>query len=1056
MKRALTALCIAMASRAPAEVQVQAHYSLKGVRDAVAPQVLHDQAGVSPDLTRHGSPRIVADAPGGRRTEYNSSIRFEEPGQCYSVATNLVAGDHFVVEAWITAAKEMDEGWHAVVANGNGASGFLIAQHGDEWVVLVSGVGVARLGDVYAREWTHVAVVKSRGVVSGWLNGQRVCDVPNLGGGAANFSIGATAPGREAFQGEIAEVRYATFASGQFDPARDLLGHPKPYRRAVVPVGPEPPPAAHTFQTQHATFGFDDKGFLISITARRSGKQYCPGLHPSPVMSLHEYGQPNDRLVQPAAAKFSGHQIELKYPNGAVAVVKADAKETYLRFQLVSLEPRGSVDNIVWGPVNTKIFGRIGDIIGVVRDEDWAIGLYGLDDNTIAGPVTDGDCYSMGYYVHSTDPEKYPLPRKYQEGQWFSIGGDGRNDVAYFSRPEEYFQYVCGNGAKLEPAFGSSVAYHARDRQRSYVHCFSLLPGFPEFRPRHMVSDPIPGVDFVGSAVALYACPDDEGLATIEKIIRAEGLPYITNLDGQWIRDPAAITPTLNWSGPYDKAIEYTKALGFKALSRETGEWYPSRGNNWTGGGVTFSDGRHMTGKEFLQEANKAGLSFGGLHTLTCFLQGGLSRDVTPVPSEHLQAVCRTRLARDISATDTEIEVTEPSFLAEKGTWHAGDRSNYLRIGGEMLWYDSISESAPWMLKGVKRGHASKAAPHQAGAEVVKLMQNCYQGFVPDMTLLIEYADYYADLMARNGLQMIGFDGFESMAYQNHGYYAFRVFCRRQFEQYRKLTGGQWPYITVPSNVFAGSWEYLASCNVGSGDHMFNPVTGRRGIEGKDLGNGWNNSYYPGTFGIQGWHSTWSLYDAENLQAKAVGWDATYALSVSQAAIDQTGERDAIFTAFRAWQNARAQTAFTKAQKEQLRDPAYKFHLEQTGSKRFRLQPIKELRFTGNAAIANPHAAQPLQFALRLPDAADGLTVTLPDGSQIKADRNIEKGQLIICKGDAAYLADPFRRKLADLPLTRPARLPAGESKLVVEFPGKAARFDLTVWIAGDPVEVAR
>ena len=94
---------------------------------------------------------------------------------------------------------------------------------------------------------------------------------------------------------------------------------------------------------------------------------------------------------------------------------------------------------------------------------------------------------------------------------------------------------------------------------------------------------------------------------------------------------------------------------------------------------------------------------------------------MTPVPSEHLQTVCRTKLAKDISATDTEIVVTDPSFLAEKGTWPAGDDSNYLRIGGEMLRYEGISDAAPWTLKGVKRGHASKAVAHKAGDELVKL-----------------------------------------------------------------------------------------------------------------------------------------------------------------------------------------------------------------------------------------------------------------------------------------------------------------------------------------------
>ena len=317
-------------------------------------------------------------------------------------------------------------------------------------------------------------------------------------------------------------------------------------------------------------------------------------------MSLHESGQPNDRLVQPTSAADRGDkgEIELTYPNGAKAIVKAAAKGDYFRFQLVSFEPRGpadngTVDNIVWGPLHTTVSKLIGDLIGVVRDDDWAIGMIGLDDNTIPGPVIDGDCYGMGYYIHSPDPIKYPLPPQYKEGQWFNIGGNGVNDVAFYSHPEEYFQQVFGTGAKLEPEFGSTVAYHARDRRKSYTHFFSLLPGFQRSRPRHQVSDPVPGVDFIGSAVALYACPDDQGLATIEKIILSEGLPHIV-IDGKWIRDPAAFRPTLYWNGPHDKCIEYAEALGFKDISRDTGGFYPSLDKQWVGR-VGFAHRRPMT-----------------------------------------------------------------------------------------------------------------------------------------------------------------------------------------------------------------------------------------------------------------------------------------------------------------------------------------------------------------------------------------------------------------------------------------------------------------------------
>jgi hypothetical protein len=112
-----------------------------------------------------------------------------------------------------------------------------------------------------------------------------------------------------------------------------------------------------------------------------------------------------------------------------------------------------------------------------------------------------------------------------------------------------------GTGADLKPEFGSTIAYHSRDRQRSYTYFTSLTPGFEHLGNHHMISDPLPGVDFIGSAVALYACPDEQGLKTIERITRAEGLPYVV-IHGKWIRDPASFSPTVYWRGPVDKAIE--------------------------------------------------------------------------------------------------------------------------------------------------------------------------------------------------------------------------------------------------------------------------------------------------------------------------------------------------------------------------------------------------------------------------------------------------------------------------------------------------------------------
>jgi hypothetical protein len=818
-------------------------------------------------------------------------------------------------------------------------------------------------------------------------------------------------------------------------------------------------------QTNYAQITLDSNGFVSSFQSRPTGKEYAVSGHLSSLLSLHEYGQPYTTLVLPTSASLAsnGQQIVLNYPNGAVATINVAAMSTYFRFQLVSLASRGSVDNIVWGPLHTSISKTIGDVIGVVRNDDYAIGMWGLDDNTIAGPPSDSDSYALRYYIHSSDPINNPVPAPYYEGEEFGIGGNGSSDVAFYSHPEPYFHLYAGSGAMLEPSFGSTVTYHSRDRTRSYTYFYSLIPDFTNNRARHQVSDPLQGVDFIGSAAAFYGCPDDLGLSTIESIILGENLPHLT-YNGKWIRDPATNQPGLSWSGPFDNAIQYATSMGLKHLSstsNDDGEFYPSidrshgsvtNGAVWQGS-VTYNNAS-MSYKNFAALAKQQGIGFGGLHTLSLFLQGGISGDVTPVPSPHLQTVLRTHLVNGISATDTNIVVDDPSFLAEVGTWPEGDNSNYLQIGGEMLRYSGITTSAPYTLQGVVRGHASTAAAHNAGDELVKLQQDAYNGFTADMTLMLDYADYYAYLMAQNGMEQIGFDGLESTLYQNQGYYGVRTFLRRFFNTYSQLTGAT-SFRVWPSAVFTGGWEYMNAAPLGGGPNLFNPVANQWITEGKDLRDGYDASYYPPTMGGQHFDPTWSLYDVENLEAKSLGWNAAYNLYVSQAGLDQYGDRDALFAAFHAWEDARAASYFTKAQKALLQDTSLKFDLVENGPNNFTLTSITEVNNSGSAgttatsvAITNNFYAQPLNVALKVNAAVPGFTLVLPDGKQLTSSQALASGQYVIVRGNAAYTADQYRKKIADLTLSGTATLPAGASQFSVQFTASGSiPFNLTTWI---------
>ncbi|WP_448635081.1 hypothetical protein [Pedobacter panaciterrae] len=336
-------------------------------------------------------------------------------------------------------------------------------------------------------------------------------------------------------------------------------------------------------KTRYSSISIDGKGFITSIKDVNTKKEYNPKGFSSALMSLSNH----KGYIHPIKSFYSPkrNQILLSFSNGAVATIKAEQKNEYFRFQLLSLTKKEQVDNIIWGPYKTNISKTIGDVLGVVRDDDFAIGMLGLNDNTTGGPPTDGDMSFMYYFIHSPDPVKFPLPPNLKEGQTFTIGGDGISDVAFYSHPEEYYRMNYGNGAVLEPTFGSSISMHSRDRKKEQMIRFPVLPDNMDGKANSARYQLVLPTDagFIGSAMALYACPDSLGLKTIEKIVLAEGLPH-PEIDGKWIKDPKAYRPDIAWSGVHDSLVNYAQRLGLKSVQDEgMGEYYPNRQNRWGG-----------------------------------------------------------------------------------------------------------------------------------------------------------------------------------------------------------------------------------------------------------------------------------------------------------------------------------------------------------------------------------------------------------------------------------------------------------------------------------------
>jgi len=81
----------------------------------------------------------------------------------------------------------------------------------------------------------------------------------------------------------------------------------------------------------------------------------------------------------------------------------------------------------------------------------------------------------------------------------------------------------------------------------------------------------------------------------------------------------------------------------------------------------------------------------------------------------------------------------------------------------------------------------------------------------------------------------------------------------------------------------------------------------------------------------------WSVQVIENLQSKAIAWDATYMLGLSQNTVEKCPHKYALFKAFRSWENARIANVFPAKLKKEMQKDENSYHLDQINDKTWKL-----------------------------------------------------------------------------------------------------------------------
>lgn len=709
--------------------------------------------------------------------------------------------------------------------------------------------------------------------------------------------------------------------------------------------------------TDYFRIQINGSGFITSMKniSKTPNQEFSPGSKPSPLLCL--YNSKKNIYYEPQTATYSSGTgvFTLNYANGSVAQVKIETKTKYFKLTLQSLTNRYEIDDIQWGAYHTSITNLFGEVIGVARDTsetiNYAIGVLSLSDSTTGGRSTNiADCAPFQYIIHSPNPTQFPLPANLHEGQIFPIGGNGISDVDFYAHPEAYYRVLYGNSAEVDGQGQISIVYHASDRRKKKTVFFSLMPQKETNTPNHIEVEPLPNVDYIGSKIALWGSPDSIALMTVIKnIVQSEGLPYL-QVNDKWIKDPAAYIPDVYCdNGLFDSTISYTNQLGFKALHLENlGMFGVDRANNGYIDGTSFENKPFpfTSGNKSHKEVTDISIPLGiwaGRHTITTSLRNG-TMDVSPIPNDNLCYQVKRVLAKGICATDTYIEVTNPEYLDEIGSWEMHEQSlNFVKIGKEIIYYKGISQSPPYTLQNVTRGHwGTTATNHEAGDTVYKLQVTIgfgYQGLIPNMALQDSIAFYYADMANINGLYYYDWDGHEFLFNTGHGFYGVKRFHRKLFE---RAASHNLPDLRINGVTFSeGAWHYMSSWNVGG--QYFNNTSGTGGWtnQGKDLRDVAYSNYFPVSL-ARGYRftSTSTVAHYNNLQAMAIGIGSTYAIAMSMASVESCPNKYAIFAAIKTWENAKAANAFSRSIKKQLADPTKHWELDQVNSDNWKLYPI--------------------------------------------------------------------------------------------------------------------
>ncbi len=667
--------------------------------------------------------------------------------------------------------------------------------------------------------------------------------------------------------------------------------------------GTAQPEKTLTLRTREAAFSISAVGALSAINIH--GRDLLAAGQPAPLLSVRvdgEFHEPNR-----ATWDAGGKTLTLGFEGiDATAILAVRVRPTHMTFELAELRTPRHIELVLWGPYPIAIDDLVGEVVGVVRDGDCAVGIQALNPKTLGGyPSEESDIEPDG--VPADDTGNYPgLPEELRKEQLWR-----------------------GNTA-THTAYGSSLQGYCRNRDRTRV--------IENWGNEKFVALPYEDGGVDGSKIALFACPASQALATLGEIEVAEGLPHPI-LDGKWAKiSPGATESYLIvdfGESTIDRAIDMTHRAGLKYL------YHSSPFEMW--GHFKLKPAMFPHGwdgfRDCVEKARQAGIGV-GFHTLSNFITPN-DPFVTPLPDRRLARIGTSQLTADIDAVQAEIPIAEPEWFQKKT-----DMSTVV-IGEELVVYESVSAEAPWRLMKCRRGAwGTKAIAHKKGEGVGKLMDHSYKVFLTDASLSQEVARNIAAFCNRTGAVQLSLDGLEGNWSTGMGQYGRTLFTVAWYNALQPERRGG--VINDASNPGHFNWHIATRYNWGEPWYA-----GFR--QSQTLYRLKNQLFYTRNLipCMLGWFTLRAETTPENAEwlcARAAGYDAGFALATSFESKANQNSGDAarmdekqlaILEVVKQWETARRLGAFPESVKPALQDVNREFHHVAVGPGEWDLVPAK-------------------------------------------------------------------------------------------------------------------